>query len=179
APASVKLRFRKARKLRPLHREIGSAAVHRNIEPVRRGLQRITKPPANGLRHADMGYEAGAKKALLAVDGPVDELIDDHEGAGRERLLERAAGADRNDLGHPGALHGIDIGAVVDLRRRQAMAAAVTGQKDHLDPVQAAEQQMVGRWPERALDRLPARIRQPVKLIDPAAANNTDNRLLT
>jgi hypothetical protein len=61
----------------------------------------------------------------------VDELIHEHEGAGRQLLFERAAGGERNEVGHTGALEHVDIGTVVDVRRREPMTLVVARQKHH------------------------------------------------
>jgi hypothetical protein len=45
----------------------------------------------------------------------VDELIDQHEGAGRQFLFERAARGERNKIGHASELKHIDIGAIGDV----------------------------------------------------------------
>ena len=42
-------------------------------------------------------------------------LVDQHEGAGRKLLLERAAGRQRDQVGDACALEHVDIGAVVDV----------------------------------------------------------------
>ena len=69
-----------------------------------------------GSRHATTcATQPGAEEALGAREGAIDELVDEHEGAGREILAQRAAGADRDQVGDAGALERVDVGAVVDL----------------------------------------------------------------
>ena len=70
-----------------------------------------------------------AEERALAPVGAVDELIDQHEGAGRQFLLERAAGRQRDEVGDAGALEHVDIGAVVDVGRRQPMPLVVARQE--------------------------------------------------
>ena len=48
---------------------------------------------------------------------------------GGSLLLERAAGGERDEVGHARALERIDIGAVVDVGRRQPVAGVVARQK--------------------------------------------------
>ena len=73
---------------------------------------------------------AGAEERAGARMRAVDELIDQHEGAGRQLLLERAAGRERNEIGHAGALEHVDIGAIIDVARRQPMTFVVARQED-------------------------------------------------
>ena len=80
-----------------------------------------------------MRHETAAEETFLARMRAVDELVGDDEGAGRQFLAERAAGGNRNHIGHACALQRIDIGAVVDRGRRMDMAAAVAWQEHHVD----------------------------------------------
>ena len=73
---------------------------------------------------------AGAEERARPRMRAIDELIDQHEGAGRQLLLERTAGRERNEVGYAGALEHVDIGAVVDVARRKPMALIVARQED-------------------------------------------------
>ena len=115
-----------------------------------------------------MRDEAVAEEALLTREGAVDELVDQHEVAGRQFLAERAAGRDRDEIGDAGALHRVDVGAVVDAGGRELVAAAVTRQEADRQAStwsgDLREQDLVGRRAPRARHRLPARVLKPGRL---------------
>ena len=80
------------------------------------------QPRRDRMRHRDMGDAAFAEERALALVRAVDELVDQHEGAGRQFLLERTAGRQRHQVGDAGALQDVDIGPVIDVGRRQPMS---------------------------------------------------------
>jgi hypothetical protein len=63
---------------------------------------------------------AGAEERTRAGMGAVDELIDQHEGAGGQLRFERPAGGKRDQIGHARALEHVDIGAIIDVARRSS-----------------------------------------------------------
>ena len=77
------------------------------------------------MRHRHMRDTAFAEEGGFPPGGAVDELIDHHEGAGRQIFPERAAGRQGNEIGDPGAFQHVDVGAVVDVGRREPVACAV------------------------------------------------------
>ena len=108
----------------------------------------IDQPRADGIGHRHVRDAARPEEALLAREGAVDELVDEHEVPGRQLLLQRAAGRDRDQVGDAGALQGIDIGAEVDGRRRQLVAAAMARQEAQRQAVELGEQDLVGGSPQ-------------------------------
>ena len=100
---------------------------------------------ADGIGQADVADHAVAKKGRLAVKGAVDELIGDHDVTGDDLFLHTADGADGDDAFHPQLLHGEDVGAVVDVRRRDAVPDTVTRQKRHAGALQFAHDDFVRR----------------------------------
>ncbi len=64
-----------------------------------------------------MSDAAGAEERLLARDGTVDELIDDHEVARRQFFAKRSAGRNADHVGHAQPLQRVDVGAVGYRRR--------------------------------------------------------------
>ena len=86
---------------------------------------------------------AGSEEAGFAAERAVDELIGEHEQAGIEIAAVGAAGGDGDDVGHAGALERVDVGAIVDGRGAEAVAAAVAGEKHDLCVADAAETQRV------------------------------------
>ena len=116
--------------LRPLHAHIGAARARtrclRLPRPGRDGYAAAERPDAPW-RHAPRS--PCRRTRLLALMGAVDELIDQHEGAGRQLLLERAAGRKRDEVGDPCPLQHVDIGAVVDVGWREPVALVVARQE--------------------------------------------------
>src|SRR5262249_56923534 len=101
----------------------------------RGGFGEMQAQPGGGrMRHRRVREETGAKELALALVGAIDELVDEDEGAGRQLLPERAAGGERDEIGHTCALERIDVGAVVDVGGGEPMPAVVAGGKDHRKP---------------------------------------------
>ena len=146
AEALVVQRFRVGRELRALHADVGSAVAARRCSSASAASATRLRSTARGrMRERHMRDAAGPEEAGLALERAVDELIGQHEQAGIEFALVGAAGGDGDDVGDAGALQRVDIGAVVDRRGREAVAAAVTGEEHHLRVADAAETQRVGR----------------------------------
>ncbi len=141
------------------------------------GLDRIAQPGADRLGHGDMSHQPLVEKGLLARESAVDELIDDHEGAGGQVLAQRPDGGEREDLGHARALHGVDVGPEVQAAGRDAVTAPVTRQEDQFLAVQFAEQKLVGGGAEGTFDPAPLLVFQAFDLVDAAAADDADDRL--
>ena len=177
APAAIELGFRFGGELQPLHREIG-AAIDKADAGFRRRIQQMpAQPAAHRMRDRDVGDAALAEEALLAREGAVDELIDQHEGAGFQILAQAAHGADRQDFGDTGTLQRVDIGAVIDAGRAQRMPPPMARQEHDRHPVQSGEQQLVRGLTPRRGHRAPFLVAQPVQIIDTAAADNANHRL--
>ena len=116
---------------------------------------------ADRVGHRHMGHAAGPEERAFAPVRAVDELVDEHEEARRQLLAERAAGRDRNDVGHPGPLHGIDIGAVIDVGRREPVPAPVAGQEHDLGAADRARTAGVRWFTPRARHGLLAQVLRP------------------
>ena len=89
-----------------------------------------------------------------------------------DRLLHAA---DRGDRDHPlGAerLEAPDVGAEVQLARRQPVAAAVARQEDHRPSLEGARAVLVGRVAERRAHAPPADVGDALQLVEPAAADD-------
>src|SRR4051812_20717500 len=96
----------------------------------------------------------------------VDELVDQHEGAGRQLFLERAAGRERNEIGHAGALQTINVGAVVDIGRREPMALVVARQEYDGQAGNLADAQRGGWLAPWARDALFAHVLESRQIVD-------------
>ena len=83
-------------------------------------------------------------------------------------------GGDRHDLGHAHALQRVDIGAKIEIGRRQLMAAAVARQEHDFLPVEFAEHQLVRRIAPRRFDLLPAHIGKAGDVVNARAADDPE-----
>ena len=101
-----------------------------------------------------MGDATVAEETGLAPIGAVVELIDQNEQAGIELALERAAGGKRDDVGDADTFQRIDIGAVIDPGRRDAMPAPMASQEDRFGGAYLSKTQPVGGLPPRGGDAL-------------------------
>ncbi len=61
--------------MRPLHRQIGAAAMNRHAGAPRRRLSGVRQPGADRMRETDMGDASRAEEALVAPDGAVDTTL--------------------------------------------------------------------------------------------------------
>ena len=127
------------------------------------------------MRHRDVRDQALAEERALALVGAVDELVDQHEGAGRQLLLERAAGRERDQIGDAGALEHVDIGAVVDVGGRQPVALVVARQEHDRQAGDLADAQGPGRLAPGAFDALLAHVLQARQIVDAGAADDAEN----
>lgn len=114
-------------------------------------------------------------KKLFTGEGAVDELIDNHEAAGGQVFLKRAAGGDGDHIGDPCAFQRVDIGAVIDGAGRLDVAATVPRQEDQIDALEGAEQQLIRRSAPWAFDPLPAGIFEAGNIVDAAAAYDAED----
>ena len=119
------------------------------------------------------------KKRLLAREGAVDELVDQHEQRpAYSSSLNEPTGRDRDDVGDAGALQRVDIGAVVDVGRRKAMAAPVARQEDA--PASPPSGRRAGRPTARPRATRRGALRGALEarqIVDARAADDSENRL--
>ena len=152
---AVQARLGARRELRALHADVRAAAVEEL--PARRAAARLAVAAsrvvrarrrldeargargardgvrelgAHGLGEADVADDAVAEEARRAPVRAVDELVDEHDVAGRDAALERADGRDREHALGAELLERVDVRAVVDLRRQEAVPAAVARQEE-------------------------------------------------
>src|SRR5690606_8039014 len=106
--------------------------------------------------------------------GAVEELVGDHEIKGRQLFLERPDGAERQQPLHAKLLEGVDVRPERQIRRRDAVAATVAGQKDDFATADLALNEGVRRRaPGGFHPNFPA-LFQRVHVIEAAASDNSD-----
>ena len=98
---------------------------------------------ADGVGEADVGDEALAEEGRDAAAGAVEELIGEDEVLRAVLFFERTDGAERDDALDAERFHAVDVGPKVELRGRDAMSAAVTGEEGDAASGEVAEDVIV------------------------------------
>ena len=111
------------------------------------------------------------------MKGAVDELVGHHKVGGLVLFLQRADSGDRKNALHAEFLEGVDVGAEVQLRGQNAMAAAVARQERDLAALQFAQHEGVGGFAEGRFHALFMNVGESGHGIQPAAADDADLRL--
>ena len=124
-----------------------------------------------------MGDAAFAKERTFTLVGAIDELVNQHERARSEFFPKRAAGRQRNQVGHPGAFQNIDIGAIIDVGGRQPVALVVARQEHDRQAGNRAAPQGCRRFTPGTPDHLFASVLQPRQIVDAGAADDAQYRL--
>ena len=114
------------------------------------------------------------KKVDDAVEGAVDELVGHDEVGGLVLFLERADGGDGENALHAELFHGVNVGAEVELGRKNAMAAAVAREKSDLAAFEFAENEGVRGCAEGRFDALLVNVGESGHGVEPAAADDAD-----
>ena len=84
---------------------------------------------ADGIGEADVRDQPFAEESGDAAAGAVEELIGDHEIERVMFFFREPTALKRDDALDSECFHAVDVGAEVQLRRRNAMAAAVARQE--------------------------------------------------
>src|SRR6202040_452592 len=162
--------------LRPFHADVGAAAH----EPYSFGScsrgDAVLQARRDRTCHGDVGAAALPEERARPIEGSVDELVDEDESARRQLLLEGAACGEGDQIGYPSALEHIDIGAIVDVGGREAVALVVTGEKYDRRPRYLSDAQCrrgVAPWASYSSQ---PRLLQSGQVVNPGAANDAEDR---
>ena len=156
AQLAVHVRFGQRRKLRPFDADVSPAAMRLHAGRVAGRAQHARELRAGGLVEAHVGHDAAAEKRGHAPVGAVEKLVWDHEVQRGQIFAQRADRAYGDHALDSEQLHGVEIGAIVDLRRHQAMAARVPREESDALAFERADHERVGGIAE---GRLHAHIR--------------------
>src|SRR5260370_27606631 len=132
---------------------------------------------ASGVRKRHVNDEPFSKKSGDAILRPVEKLVWDEKLSRTQILLWRTNRAYGDDPLHSQQLHRVNVRAVIDLARQDAMPAAVARQKRHALSFQRAKHDGIGRIAERRFHANLARVRQSAHGIEPAPSADADRRL--
>src|SRR4030095_4236120 len=151
-PRAIQLRFSERRELWSLHADIRAALVHRGTGPLAAVIADPAEDLAEGMSEADMSDQTSPEEATGPPFRPVEELIGDDDVSGPVFLLQAADGAGRQDVLDAQRLHAEDVGAEVQLRWRDTVAAAMPREKGDALATQGAKE-IWRRWfPKRRGD---------------------------
>jgi hypothetical protein len=129
---------------------------------------------ADRIGEGHVADDAVAEERIGAMARAVDELMGEDDVGRRVLHFQRADRGRRQDGVYAEELEAVDVGAVVDLAGRVAMAASVTGQKGHAGAVDLADHIRIGRCAERRLHRPFVDDGQPFHGVDARASNDAD-----
>lgn len=90
------------------------------------------------MAHAKRRQFFAIVECLIAFGGAIDEIVQDHDIAGLDVLLQWSRGSGGNDMGAANVLQCPHIGPIVDIWRHNRMLAAMTSQKHTLDSIDFA-----------------------------------------
>ena len=121
-----------------------------------------------------MADDAVAEEGRRAPVRLVDELIDEHDVARREPLgSEPTAEIDSTRVAP--LLQRVDVRAVVDLRRQEAVPAAVARQEEQPRLAELAADERARRLAEGRRDGVLAHVVEAFEIVEAAASQNAEN----
>jgi hypothetical protein len=120
---------------------------------------------AGGLVESDVGDDAVAEESGFAAFGAVEELVGNKEFPRPEVFLKGAYGAYGDNPFDAEKLHGVDVGAEVELARRNAVTARVTREKGYALPFHRANDEGVGGISKGCLDTNFANVFQAIHAV--------------
>jgi hypothetical protein len=107
----------------------------------------------------------------------VDVLIDHDEIPRHDLLPKTSAGGDRHEKLDAEPLHAPDVRAIVDLRRTDAVAAAVSREEDDLPAFQSPDDERVRCRSERRLEHDLLAALEAFQVVEAAASQDSDSTL--
>ncbi len=152
APTAIDVGFGLGGKRRALHAEVSTALGHVNASLDARFPHDLGKLRADRIGEADVRHQSFAEKSGDAAARAVEKLVRNYEFERRVFFLEGADGAQRNNPLDAERFEAVDVGAEIQLRRGDAMAAAMARKKRDLFPGQLSDDIVVRRPAPRRVD---------------------------
>jgi hypothetical protein len=141
---------------------------------VSQAVARCSECWAGGLGETDVRHDAVGEKGRGAATRAIEKLVRDHKVEWRDVLTERADRADGKDALGAQHFERADIGAVVDVAGRKAMAAAVPRQERDATAFELSNHDCIGRVAKRRLHADFARVGEAGHVIEAAPADDGD-----
>ena len=167
--------FRGAFETGALGGPVGTAFHHLHFGARRRLDHGLAQLLAIRMGEIDVGhlFVLTAEEGVRASAGVVDDLVGNHQRAGSQIVGRDAAdGVDGDHLVDAGVFYRPDVGAIVDLVRRDRVPGPVTRQKHRFLPAELPENHGRRRFAVRRADHFAARDAQILEIGQTTAANN-------
>ncbi len=177
APAAIEVRLGLGGELRAFHADVGAAEFADDADRAAGMRRGFGDSGADRIAEGHVAHDAVAEERGDAMEGAIDELVGNDEVGGLVLFLERADGGDGKDALDAEFLEGVDVGAEVEFRGQNAMAAAVAREEGDFAAFQFAENEGVGWIAERRFHAHFVLIGEAGHGIEPAAADDADFRL--
>src|SRR5665213_1621545 len=132
------------RKLGALHAHVRASAMRLHADGVACFSQHPTQLRADGPGKSHMSDNPVAEKGRSAPARAVVKLIGNQKIQRSQVLLQGADSAHRNHALDAEKLHGVNVGAIIDFRRREAMAPPVAREKRHAPVLYASDHKRIG-----------------------------------
>ena len=174
APAAIKVGLGLGGELRTFHAHVGSAELANNADRRTGVVGGFRDSGAHRIAKGYVAHNAFAEERGDAMKGAVDELVGHDKVGWLVLFLERADGGDGQNALDAEFFECVDVGAEVQLRGQNAMAATVTSEEGHFAAFEVAEDKRVRRLAERRLNTYFAHICESGHGVKSAAANNAN-----
>ena len=164
--------------MRPLHANVGAAALAHDACSIASLLENRRDRSANRIAEAHVGHNAVAEKRGNPCIGAIDELVRNNEVSRLVFFFERADGRDRQDTFDPQHLHRKDIRAEVQLAGQKTVPASVPREKSNVASLKFTENEGIGGIAKRCRYALFAHIRKSGHGVQTTAPDNPNLCLL-
>src|ERR1019366_3014121 len=125
APTSVQIGLSFRRELRSFHVKVGAALLHIHAGAMASLCDHFGLFLANGMSKSDMCDKPIAEEGVDSVACAIDKLIGNDKVEWAMLFFQRADGRQRNDPRDPKLLQPVNVGAVIQLGRHEAMSATM------------------------------------------------------
>jgi hypothetical protein len=129
------------------------------------------------MREGHVGHKSFTEKCRHPLPGAIHELIGDQKFSRPQFCLQGTYGAHGNYSLYAQQLHGVNIGAIINLAGQNSVPAAVARKERYPLPFQCSQDNGLGGIAERSSNFDLAWAGQSRHGIKPAPADNSDARL--
>ena len=172
---AMHMRFGQRGKLRPFHADIRAAAMDSHLGGVASSSQNSRELPGRpGCRSPRERRCRRQKKWKCGGRVRSKNWSGIRKSSGFNSSCRRADRAHGDQSLDAQLFHGVNIGAVVDFRRKEAMPARVTGEEGDALALERSDDESIGGIAERRLDAPFAGVLQARHGVEAAAADDAD-----
>ncbi len=153
APTAIQIGLSFGRELRPFHVEVGAAPLHIHAGATASALKHYRLFLTNWMSKPNVRDKSVAEERVDTVARAIDKLIRNDKVERSMLFLQRADGRQRNDPRDPKLLQPVNVGAVIYLRRHEAMSPTMARQESYISTRQCAQHVGIGRRSKRRFQR--------------------------